>query len=250
MKPLIVRYEKASTKREARHAKELVIKSLSAEFFDTWRRMIEDGTVDEVVITGPACTGWRIWVDREVRFEAKIPEDRHEAMCQEQASHRIVRKDGVDVETTSPFCLVQEFLPKDKHYPWRVLVACTLLNRTHGRQVRPAIERLMQLCQTPEDMLWPPNELQILAILQPLGLKNVRYKRLRQLTRDYLDRKKFSEIAGVGPYALDSIDLFCWGDTDLQPTDQWLEPYRQWRLNGGPRVRWDYAGWRSWMDEK
>jgi methyl-CpG-binding domain protein 4 len=137
---------------------------------------------------------------------------------------------------------MQEFVAKDKHYPWRVLVVCLLLNRTHGRVARTAIQQLMERCPQPEDLL----ETDIGDILKPLGLQTVRGQRLRAMTREYLAGKPFSEMTGIGPYALDSLDIFCWGSTALDPSDQWLKPYLEWRKMGGDAPKWDYAGYKAW----
>ena len=41
---------------------------------------------------------------------------------------------------TSPFNTVQEQQAGKPREPWRILVVCALLNRTHGRQVRPMVD--------------------------------------------------------------------------------------------------------------
>lgn len=46
----------------------------------------------------------------------------------------------------SPYSLIQESIYED---PWRVLVACMLLNRTSGRQVRTVVWTLLEAFPTP-----------------------------------------------------------------------------------------------------
>src|SRR6185369_4151215 len=65
----------------------------------------------------------------------------------------------------SPLGLLQERVARDRHYPWRVLVVCALLNRTHRRQVRPMFEELFERAPTPEAMLGAD----LSDLLRPLG---------------------------------------------------------------------------------
>lgn len=250
MTPLIVKYQRSPIGQTAQPPKTLVIGRLSAELFPEWTQLINDGHVDTVIITPVTCTGWRIWVNRDVEFKAAIPDDRHEAMCQEQASWRIVKTGSTLHPLNSPYCLMQEFVERDIHYPWRVLVACLLLNRTHGRVARPAIERLFEAFPTPLHIPESENETALVeklhGILQPLGFKTMRTNRLMQMTHDYLRKFPFGDMRGVGEYALDSIAIFCWGRTDLEPTDQWLRPYLMWRNQGGPAPQWPVAEFLEW----
>jgi hypothetical protein len=150
---------------------------------------------------------------------------------------------------TSPLDTIQEQVAKDLHYPWRVLVVCTFLNQTHGRGVRPMIHEFFRRVPMPEDMIGVEHE-QIDDLLRPLGFKNRRFVTLYRMTRDYLDGKPYREMYGVGPYALDSIDLFVEGKTDgLNPKDTWLRPYLAWRRAGGEAVRWDRDGHMKWRGE-
>lgn len=135
---------------------------------------------------------------------------------------------------------IQELCPRDHHYPWRVMVTCILLNQTHGRQVRPIMDRLWKLLPTPQALLTASADQtsELNQLLRPLGFLNRRSSTLLRMTRDYLDGKDPHHCYGIGKYASDALDLFVYGQTDVKPTDQWLEPYLQWRRDGGPRVNW------------
>ena len=133
----------------------------------------------------------------------------------------------------SPHALVQERVARDRHYPWRVLVCCALLNLTSGAQVRPVIGPLFERCPTPDSMLLAD----LSDLLSPLGLQRRRANVLRRLTWDYLAGKA-PLCYGCGQYALDAWALFVEGRTDLDPADHWLRPYLDWRLSGGPAVSW------------
>lgn len=242
MKPLLVEYQSRAPAQVPQTT--LVIRMLSAEMFEPWKKAINTGMIDQVIIAGPAvCTGWRIFVDREVKFMERPILGEQDAIAQRQAQMRIVTRGEMAVETISPYNLIQEWVDRDKHYPWRVLVTCTLLTRTHGRVVRNVIEVLFQRCPSPRDML----EQDITDILQPLGLKNMRSKRLREITTDYLNKVPFDQMRGLGQYAHDALKLFCWGQTEgVSPNDTWLTPYLEWRRQGGRAVTWDREGYEAW----
>lgn len=249
MNPLQVFYEHRVTMtlgKTLEKPRRLVISRLSAELFDIWKQMIEKDIVDEVLIIGQhAAIGWRIYVDRPVRFMEEPTVDEVHANFQRSAMQRILQKDHLSADTISPYNLIQEWVDRDIYYPWRVLVTCVLLNKTHGRQVRPIFMKLFELCKTPETTIEIPVE-QIVEILRPLGLQNVRAKRLRELSADYLQRRPMREMRGVGQYAIDAYAVFCNGRTDIEPEDTWLKPYVEWRKAGGQRVNWPITDFEEW----
>jgi methyl-CpG-binding domain protein 4 len=132
---------------------------------------------------------------------------------------------------------VQERVDRDRHYPWRVLVCCALLNRTTGAQVRPMVGRLFALCPTPAALLVCPDR-HLLPLLVPLGLYNRRLALLRRLTLDWAEGKPPQQCHGVGQYALDAWALFVEGRTDVEPADHFLKPYLEWRKNHGNKIEW------------
>lgn len=147
----------------------------------------------------------------------------------------------------SPLNTIQELVCKDLHYPWRVLVVCTFLNQTHGRGVRPMIVEFFRRVPGPEQMMGIDKS-QIDDLLRPLGFHNRRFLTLVRMTRDYLAGLDYRSMYGVGPYALDAIDLYVHGNTNgLDPKDTWLKPYLDWRRAGGPAVEWDRVGHANWL---
>lgn len=243
MNPLTVSYVLPST-QHANHVSgdTLMIKTLSAEMFEKWRQSINAGEINHVILSGMVAHGWRIQVNRRVMFLERPTISADDAVAQRQASVRIVQEGTFSPEEISPYNLIQEWVEKDKHYPWRVLVVCTLLNRTHGRQIRPIVDELFRRCPNPIAML----DADITDILQPLGLKNMRNKRLKDLTQDYLAGVPYTEMAGVGKYGVDCLKIFCGGMTDVETADRWLEPYLEWRRAGGHPVMWDKDGYEEW----
>lgn len=141
------------------------------------------------------------------------------------------------MSTISPLALVQERVERDHHYPWRVLVCCALLNRTHGRQVRPMFQQLFRLCPTPLAMRVVETEL-LVELIRPLGLYNRRAAALKRLTCDYMAGKPPEQCHGVGQYALDAWAIFVEGRVDLDPADHYLKPYLEWRKQHGYNTQW------------
>jgi methyl-CpG-binding domain protein 4 len=134
------------------------------------------------------------------------------------------RRDGTGWEPPpSPFGLIQETLFRD---PWKVLVACLLLNKTTGDAVRRVIWELFQLIPTPEAALAAPLEA-IVRIIRPLGLtKRAGY--IQRLSQQYLhsDWRNVRELTGCGKYASDAYALFCSGAwRDVAPEDKELRKY-------------------------
>lgn len=82
----------------------------------------------------------------------------------------------------SPFGLLEELFGRA---PWRLLVACMLLNQTHRRQVDGVLFRLLEACPTPEALLRAPQDT-IQAMLRPLGLQRRRCDALRRLSADFI----------------------------------------------------------------
>jgi len=145
-------------------------------------------------------------------------------------------RDGRWVPPPSPFGLLQETLYDD---PWKVLVACLLLNKTSALCVRRVIWDLFELCGTPEAALAVPVAA-IERIVRPLGLAR-RAGLLRRLSAAYLDAKwvSVSELPGCGRYACDAHALFCAGTwaTLKPPADKELIKYWTYLHETGGRGR-------------
>ncbi|CAD6441498.1 fa962556-dcc5-4213-bc1d-5c7cd39248cd-CDS [Sclerotinia trifoliorum] len=140
------------------------------------------------------------------------------------------------------FGLIQEKLAHD---PFRLLIAVTFLNRTHGKHAIPVFYTLMEQYPTPQSLVDAPKE-DIVSVIRHLGLQNqraatyqtyaktfcenppVKFKRYavhdyptKGLGRDVKksevlpeeseDPRTAWEIGHMtqGPYALDSWRIFC-----------------------------------------
>ncbi|KAF7906791.1 hypothetical protein EAF00_001069 [Botryotinia globosa] len=140
------------------------------------------------------------------------------------------------------FGLIQEKLAHD---PFRLLIAVTFLNRTHGKQAIPVFYTLMDQYSTPQSIVDAPKE-DIVSVIRHLGLqnqraatyqayaktfcenppvKNKRYavhdyptkglgrdvKKSEVLPEEFVDPRTGWEIGHMtqGPYAIDSWRIFC-----------------------------------------
>ncbi len=132
----------------------------------------------------------------------------------------------------SPFGMVQERVPKNELYPWRIIVVAALMNRTHARQVRPILKPLFMTYPKPRDMSVASAELE--KLIKPLGFSNRRSKALREMSADYHNGIVPSLCRGVGDFGRDCIAVFVEGRTNLRPKDGYLAKYIEWRLMGEP----------------
>jgi endonuclease III len=110
-----------------------------------------------------------------------------------------------------------------------MLVACVLLNLTSRTQVDTVREELFIAYPTAFDMAQADDDLE--EIIRPLGLVTSRADRLRRMSAKYAEHDltfntedllhrytvrptvdQIAEWPGIGPYALDSWDIFITGD--------------------------------------
>eukprot|EP01026_Neomeris_dumetosa_P052301 TRINITY_DN46239_c0_g1_i3.p1 TRINITY_DN46239_c0_g1~~TRINITY_DN46239_c0_g1_i3.p1 ORF type:complete len:264 (+),score=31.86 TRINITY_DN46239_c0_g1_i3:52-792(+) len=127
----------------------------------------------------------------------------------------------------SSYGLIQEQLYKD---PWKVLVACMMLNRTSGRQVHGVIWDLFKLCPSAEEALNVSKD-EIVEVIRPLGIHTKRANDMLVMSEQYLhkDWKSPLELHGVGKYAADAYWIFCKGKwREVQPRDKELNKYHEW----------------------
>lgn len=83
---------------------------------------------------------------------------------------------------SSPLDLVQEKYPD----PWQHLAACLMCSRTTGGPaVRAAIAGLLAALPTPSALL-DARKAEVLQLLRPVGLQDVRYNALVAMSRDFL----------------------------------------------------------------
>lgn len=138
----------------------------------------------------------------------------------------------------SPLRLVQERLPRGPLYPWRMFVACALLNRTRGQVGVPAAMDVLRRWPEPRALMEaPPFELR--RAIRACGFVNKRERFLRLLSqRWWLGAREPDEFRGtcVGKYATDSYRIFCRGEHPRGVTDGKLRPYLAWARKNDVRA--------------
>lgn len=148
----------------------------------------------------------------------------------------------------SPYNLLQEQQVGRPFGVWRILAVCQLLNRTHGRQVRPLAD---EAYGAPVFARWSsPHAMQLSdatelrTMIKPLGFSEQRTNNLRTMSRQYnallaadgafwrghANGEWCEALAGCGRYARESLDLIVYGVLSAPTTDHWLSKYRSWRL--------------------
>eukprot|EP00250_Pteridium_aquilinum_P000900 c11078_g1_i1 orf=179-1912(+) len=137
------------------------------------------------------------------------------------------------VPPISVHALIQEELYQD---PWKVLVACMLLNKTSGTQMRRVIWDLFALCPTPDAAVAVETE-KIEDVIRPLGLQRKRACMIQKFSKDYLGKEwvNVGELHGIGKYATDAYAIFCEGRwREVKPEDHKLNDYWQylWATDG------------------
>ena len=109
---------------------------------------------------------------------------------------------------------------------WEHFVGVIMLNQTGRRLVKTCLPEFLYWFPTPEALLAADEEF-VKSIIQPLGMVNVRYKRLVGMSRDYLTWDGFDAtmLYGIGKYGSDSYEIFFKRNYTVEPTDKELRRY-------------------------
>ena len=121
--------------------------------------------------------------------------------------------------------MVQEQL-KAPHKQWKHMVAVMCLNITYRKQVKTILPKLFAKYPNPKAYLRGRLTTQQ-KILKPLGMWEVRSKRIRKMTEQYLqwDRKEASDLHGIGKYGSDSYQIFFFNHIPPNVQDKELKKY-------------------------
>jgi methyl-CpG-binding domain protein 4 len=130
------------------------------------------------------------------------------------------------IPSVSPLNLLQELYREN---PWKMLVCCLFLNQTTRKQVDKIREQFFLKYPNPKSLLEHSDE-EIENLIQPLGFKKVRTKRLKRFSEEFIsiDWKEPIELHGIGKYAQDSWEIFQKFNFNVQPTDGALIDYLNW----------------------
>lgn len=104
--------------------------------------------------------------------------------------------------------MVQQQL-KAPHKRWKHMVSVMCLNLTYRKQVKTVLPILFARYPSPQAYLRGRLKTQQ-EILKPLGMWQVRSKRIRKMTEQYLqwDKNDASDLYGIGKYGSDSYQIF------------------------------------------
>ena len=104
--------------------------------------------------------------------------------------------------------MVQQQL-KAPHKRWKHMVGVMCLNLTYRKQVKTVLPILFARYPSPQAYLRGRLKTQQ-EILKPLGMWQVRSKRIRKMTEQYLqwDKNDASDLDGIGKYGSDSYQIF------------------------------------------
>lgn len=124
--------------------------------------------------------------------------------------------------------MVQQQLPRtsDWAHRWLHMVAVIMLNQTGRKPVKTVFPIFADRWPHPRDFL-QATEQEIKDVIWPLGMVNVRYKRLKKMTEDYFtwDGEDATILYGIGKYGSDSYEIFFKNNYTVQPTDKELKRY-------------------------
>ena len=128
----------------------------------------------------------------------------------------------------TPFRLIQEDHMED---PWRVLLACVLLNQTRVNQVRPVLEELLDEWPDAYSMSNAPIE-DVCDIIQRLGLKK-RGGYIIEMSAEYMTSRPkvwtdVLELTGCGRYAAECWRMLIQGERNFIPKDLKLRQRMIW----------------------
>lgn len=129
---------------------------------------------------------------------------------------------GVLVETLRDDLMVQQQIKTE----WEHMVGVIMLNQTGRKPVKYVLPKFLKKFPNPTSLLNSTVE-DVIDIIKPLGMYNIREKRLRRMSEDYLTWNKQDALAlyGIGKYGNDSYEIFFKQNYNVTPTDKELVRY-------------------------
>jgi methyl-CpG-binding domain protein 4 len=126
--------------------------------------------------------------------------------------------------------MVQQQLPgiTRSELIWQHMVAVIMLNQTGRKPVKTVLPIFLS-CWPNALFFRRAREQDIKDVIWPLGMVNVRCKRLQRMTEDFLtwDQEDATMLYGIGKYGSDSYEIFFKGNYTIKPTDKELKRYLQ-----------------------
>ena len=109
---------------------------------------------------------------------------------------------------------------------WQHMVGVICLNLTNRVQVKSVLPKLFKKYPNPISFIRGSSKTQA-KILAPLGMVNVRLKRLKHMSLDMLtwDYKDATKLYGIGKYGSDSYRIFYKNERPKDVKDKELKRY-------------------------
>mgnify|MGYP000887206285 FL=1 len=109
---------------------------------------------------------------------------------------------------------------------WQHMVGVICLNLTHRKQVKELLPKLFKRYPNPKSYLKGRLKKQQ-EMLKPLGMHEVRSKRLRKMSEDFLtwNGEEASDLHGIGKYGSDSYKIFYKNEIPEDVQDKELKKY-------------------------
>ena len=106
------------------------------------------------------------------------------------------------------------------------MIGVIMLNQTGRKSVKTVLPEFLYRWPTPYSFL-KAHHMTVKSVIKPLGMSNVRYKRLRKMTLDYItwDGHDATRLYGIGKYGSDSYEIFFKKNYTVKPTDKELKRY-------------------------
>ena len=125
--------------------------------------------------------------------------------------------------------MVQQQLPnglEGRVAAWQHMVAVIMLNQTGRKPVKNVFPVFMHHWPTPSKFV-QASEQQVKDVIWSLGMVNVRYKRLVEMTYGFVnwDLHDATKLYGIGKYGSDSYEIFFNQNYAVEPTDKELIRY-------------------------
>jgi len=124
--------------------------------------------------------------------------------------------------------MVQQQLPSRdiRRRMWQHMVAVIMLNQTGRKPVKTVLPMFLDQWFDPK-LFIHSNPDRVKEVIWSLGMVNVREKRLRRMTEDFLqwDGVDATQLYGIGKYGSDSYEIFFKNNYAVQPTDKELIRY-------------------------
>lgn len=170
------------------------------------------------------------FAQNSIRYKNIFVQTVDDFMSKNSDLHCIKHKDWptlIWIPPRSPYNLVQETL---FHDAWKLLIATIFLNKTGGSNAIPTLWKFFDKCPSAE-IACETSKPDIVEILEPLGLQNVRTNLIQQFSMDYINKDWTypCELTGIGKYGNDSYRIFCVNEWhSVAPDDHKLNLYWDW----------------------